>query len=116
MPNLKSETAYKTCTVQIIAGFGEEDTAYHSIRPDTAWSEDTLRNAIIRELHEHSRKAMVVAYTTQNQKLANKVFKALGFQHARWCSKKKHPETKLRMWWFPLVHQEIPSLSESKGK
>lgn len=116
MQNLKSEKAYKTCTVQIIAGFGEENTAYHSIRPDEEWTESSLRDAIIRELEGHRCKAMVVAYTTQNQKLANKVLKDLGFQHTRWCSKEKHEETKLRMWWFSFCNTEIPTTSQNKGK
>lgn len=115
MPVLHTDKAYKTCTVEIIAGFGEEPTAYISIRAEEKWTETSLREAIVRELNEHSRKALVTAYTTQNQELANKVLKELGFQHTRWCSKKKHPETKLRMWWFPLGHQTIPSIKkESK--
>ncbi len=116
MPKLHTKEAYKTCTVEIIAGFGEEETAYHSIRPDGKWTESSLRDAIIRELNEHRHKAMVVAYTTQNQSIANEVLKDLGFQHTRWCSKKKYEETQLRMWWFSFCNTEIPTISQSKGK
>ncbi len=115
MPVLHTEKAYKTCTVEIITGFGEESTAYPSIKPTGKWTEAFLRESIVRELEKHSLKAMVVAYTTQNQELANKVLKELGFQHTRWCSKEQHPETKLRMWWFPLGHQAIPS-TEKESK
>lgn len=115
MPNLTSQKEGTTCTVQVISGFGQEATANSRIKPDSSWTETSLRRAIIGELKEHSRKAMVVAYTTQNQKLANKVLKELGFQHTRWCSKEQHPETKLRMWWFPLGHQAIPS-TEKESK
>lgn len=114
------------CSAKMIAGFGQANTtSYAAVQvSDSEVTEDALREGIRKRVMEHqkdthmglARMAMLVAYTSDLQVLANKVLKEQGFQHTRWMSKGKHPETKLRMWWFPLNHQDLPSTSTSKDK
>jgi hypothetical protein len=60
--------------------------------------------ALLKTLKDEKLKgnAMVIAFSNNKQKKANKMLKKLGFKSTRWATKTKHSQTKLKLWWFAL--------------
>ena len=94
------------CTVEIIYDFGESELAEGGDYPQ---DEDILFTHIENAIRRHSGngrfnpgKATLLAITNNDQKITNKVLRKFGFKHSTWLSKDAHPESKIRIWWYPL--------------
>ena len=46
---------------------------------------------------------IITCITNSEQKNANKALNIAGWRHSRWCSKSQHRETKIRLWFKPLM-------------
>lgn len=57
------------------------------------------------EKHEQQSKregnAVVVAITTEKQKVASKILRERGYSHSKWMSSKKYTH-KIRLWYLPV--------------
>ncbi len=93
------------CTAKIIADFGESIVAEGGDRPVTLEEvTDYLKEKIDRYANGiFSGYAVLVAITNSDQKTASKALRQLGFKHSTWMQKKQHPDTKIRLWWYPLM-------------
>jgi hypothetical protein len=91
------------CTARILSGFGAADAAlypdqYNGLRfPNT---KEALLNQMLTA--KRSGNAVVIAFTNNKQKEGNALLREIGFKRTKWMSKTAHPNTKLRLWWFPL--------------
>lgn len=89
------------CTAMILSQFGESEVA------EGGYEEQNFKR--LKSYIEHNLKAirsqgfaMVCVTTNNEQKITNKVLLEIGFKHSAWMSKTNHPETKIRLWWYPL--------------
>lgn len=67
-------------------------------------SKQDLLNEMLRQ--KHNGQAMVIAFTNDKQKDANKMLKEIGWKSTKWATKTQHPETRLKLWWFALDQLE----------
>ena len=93
------------CTATILTGFGGTSTAEYGSYKQPNYSE--LRDEIVSQLNSTPSKFAVVTATTNDQQtIANKVLEDLGFKHSKWMTKTQHSETKLRLWFMPMMDWE----------
>lgn len=86
------------CTAIIVRDFGESDAAEGG---NQVYTPEKINNFLeAREkTHKAYGKAMVVATTNSEQKVANGVLLARGYKHSKWMSKPQHKNTKVRLWY-----------------
>ena len=90
----------RCCTASLVANFGETGVAIFSEKIGKDDIVEALRTCI---KDSHSRgKAAVVCTTNSEQKEANAALREVGFHSSAWMDKTLHPETKLRLWWYPI--------------
>lgn len=94
------------CKASIIVNFPQGDQEDYTSK----YSEEAVRVFVKRTLKEqyHKNEAFVVASTTDNQTIANKVLRELGFSCSKWGTKfnKLSQYTrgaKIRIWFYPLM-------------
>jgi hypothetical protein len=97
------------CTAQVIAGFGQTVNGDWEFRPDEVLSTSQIKAGlgILLNRARRSGQAVVTVTTNDKQVNANKALNEVGFESSIWMSKTQHPETRLRLWWFPLNHKDI---------
>jgi hypothetical protein len=103
------------CTARIICDFGESTISEGDHNKP---NENTMLNAVILKiLYGISTQAVFTAITNSEQKVAIRVLKALKFKSTRWMAKGQHPETHIKLWWFPVeaVEKCIPKWLELDG-
>lgn len=91
------------CTAKVLCGLSGTATAEYGSHRKA--SKDVIKKSLtsIIELHKYEGAMAVLTVTTNNkQTTANQALRELGFKHSRWCSKKQHPNTKVRLWWLPV--------------
>lgn len=95
------------CTAKILIGLGQTENAEYM--PESELSVEQIKSFIGRQLNNQRVYGMaVLTVTTNNEQVnANAALLECGFEHSIWMSKGQHPETKLRLWWFPLNHKTI---------
>lgn len=104
------------CSAKLIYGFGGTITAMHG--PRGHHHKGDLKRGIKEAISTIRRNGngLVVAYTNQQQTVANQVLQELGFHNTGKVSKRKHSDTKLIMWWLPLGEVEaIPEIEVKAG-
>lgn len=89
------------CTINILKGFGQTNTAECGRKFKTAFTIEQWLRAEIRDAREEGL-AMLVATTNDQQKEGNKALRACGFRRTKWAKKDNHPETKVALWFKPL--------------
>jgi hypothetical protein len=103
------------CTAKIVTGFGQTETAEYEYRPtDNPYLEagELPVNAIEGKLRSLERRrrargdAVLTAITNNEQVNANEALLNQGWQHSGWMSKTQHPNTKVRLWFKPLMEEE----------
>lgn len=89
------------CTAVIMKDFGESGVAEGG---DKLYTEKQIESYINKTINIQRKygKAMVVATTNSEQKVANKVLRKLGFKYSKWSSKNQHKNTKIRLWYKSL--------------
>jgi len=98
------------CTASVVLGFSDITGGAHlagnryggtSIPQDLDQSnEDALRSFLRWQRREGH--ALVTAITNSDQVEAGRMLSKLGFRCSRALTKKHHPETTIRLWWFAL--------------
>lgn len=90
------------CTMKVAVGLGDTRTAEYNAYGST--DADDVEEELLELVEGYKEAGMAVLTVTTNnqQKVANKVLKRMGFSHSKWCSKTQHPETRVRLWWLPL--------------
>lgn len=88
------------CTVKVIAGFGNSHTAdvFTATLKDLSFTD--LREYLRRQV-VHQRKlgrAALIATTNNEQKIANKALRSVGFKSTRYISKRQHSDTRVKVW------------------
>lgn len=86
------------CTATILHNFGGTDI---TVGTRTRKSKEAIRKYLQQKLDWAKGYHCLVVITNSEQKAANAVLKELGFEHSDWMSKYHHPESKIRLWWFP---------------
>ena len=89
------------CTARIIVDFKESGTAEGG---NGIVNEEELEKQIkyfIKESRLHGI-AMLIAFTNNEQKTANKVLKRLKFKSSKFASKNVHSKTKIKLWYINL--------------
>lgn len=86
------------CTAKLIVDFGESSIAEGG---NGLYSLEQIEEYLEKQLHSWYNKslALFTVITNNEQKVANKALRNLGFNHSKWISKEIHPETKVRLWW-----------------
>lgn len=86
------------CTARVISGFGHCHT---SIQGAEFTNAENLKKHLL-----HLRRngyAVATAITTNTQTDGVKTLTEFGgWQSSEWMSKTQHPETKIKLWWYPL--------------
>ena len=98
------------CTAKVLVGFGQTETADWDIRPDgNELSVLEIKASIGSELNAYGmpNMAMLSCITNDQQVNANQALEELGFLSSYWMSKQAHPETKVKLWWFPINEKQI---------
>tara|TARA_R110000744_G_C19319844_1_gene557525 strand:+ start:50 stop:379 length:330 start_codon:yes stop_codon:yes gene_type:complete len=98
------------CTAQILCGFGQTYTAPESLEANfTDPTVEQIKSQIGVKLNASrtSRHAMLTATTNDQQTNANQALEECGFLSSDWMSKEQHPETKVKLWWFPINEKQI---------
>lgn len=98
------------CTAKVLVGFGQTTTADFEIRPEgNLLTVEQIKAQLGQSLNiqRMEGRAMVSCVTNDKQINANIALEECGFQSSDWMSKQNHPETKIKLWWFPLNEQEI---------
>lgn len=91
------------CTAGIVVGFGQTNTAEYGRHAEYTVTEIIAELTREEVLHKDLGYGILTCTTNNEQKNANKALKIAGWKHSRWCSKGSHPETKIRLWFKPLV-------------
>lgn len=98
------------CTAKVLVGFGQTDTADYEIRPaGNEMSVEVIKSRLGDRLNtcKNSGYAMLTCITNDQQVNANKALEECGFESSDWMEKDAHPETKVKLWWFPIKHKDI---------
>ena len=95
------------CTALVLVGFGQTDTADWEIRPDSELSAEDIKAELGEKLNTMRGKAMVTCITNNEQVNANKALEECGFLSSDWMSKEQHPETRVKLWWFPINEKQV---------
>lgn len=97
------------CTTKVLVGFGETDTSDWEIRPDNAYTVEDIKKSLGKVLNlKRSRGMATVSCITNNEQLAaNQALEECGFLSSDWMSKSNHPETMIKLWWFPLNEKQV---------
>jgi hypothetical protein len=96
------------CTAKILTGFGQTETAEYAFRPENPEpSVEELKKEFGSRLNAYTGGAMFVVITNDEQVNANKALQECGFHSSYWMSKNNHPDTKVKLWWFPLEEKQI---------
>lgn len=104
------------CSAKLIVGFGGTViTSVGSARqPNKGWLKHQLKQEI--GYIKRDGNGLAVAYTNNQQTVANEVLQEMGFFNSGKVSKRKHPETQVIMWWLPLGAVEaIPDIPKPEG-
>ena len=91
------------CTAMVLCGLSGTATAEYG--PVRKVEKETIKkhlSLLINAFKKEGRMGILTATTNNNQETANQALRELGFKHSRWCSKKQHPNTKVRLWWLPV--------------
>lgn len=88
------------CTMKILSDLG--GTAISDFGNKDYSTEDIKIELLGRIKNDSRGMACFVVATNNEQKNANRALKELGFKHSKWMSKDNHPETKVRLWWYPI--------------
>ena len=86
------------CTAVIIASLGPANASY-TPNAETLTKEELDKVVMDSRI---SGNAVITAMTNSEQKEVNKILKGYGFLSSGWLSKEHHPETKVKLWWYPL--------------
>lgn len=100
-PKLANSAFPNCCTGTVVFGFGGSIVAGNS-RNFTKVEEIMDSLLEIEEQYARSGYAFLSATTNNEQTLANEALEKAGFESSGWMSKKKHPETKVKLWWKPI--------------
>ena len=98
------------CTAKVAVGFGQTRTADYEIRPDgNELSAEEIKAELGNKLNCPSMRGMaMLSCITNNQQVnANKALEEIGFLSSDWMSKTNHPETQVKLWWFPINEQQV---------
>ena len=99
---VKSRSFPYCCTAKVICNFGETHTSeggsYHA-------EYERIKSEVERLMRNHltgrfSPDAILTAITNNEQKVANKVLRELGWKSTKFVSKQAHPETKIKLWYY----------------
>jgi len=95
------------CTAKIIQGFGGTILADHGW--GHTYTVEELTRLLLDECEnlELCGNGIAVATTNSDQPIANAALEQAGFQYSRWCRKTQHQETKVRLWFKPLLEEEV---------
>jgi hypothetical protein len=71
---------------------------------DVIPNETELREWVKEQLNLNKKYGMAFVSATLNdsQVVPRRVLYKLGFRYSGWMGKVNHPETKVRLYWFPL--------------
>lgn len=94
---METRTFPMCCVAKVVVDFGGTELTSGKSSPNTTKKLERMLHGIIATEGDN----LLVATTNNQQKAANEALTNLGFKHTKWMPKKKHPETKLRMWWRP---------------
>tara|TARA_R110000823_G_C15952958_1_gene502514 strand:+ start:2663 stop:2986 length:324 start_codon:yes stop_codon:yes gene_type:complete len=102
-------TEFPACCIgKVAVGFGQTNTADWGIRPDdNKMSVKDIKSHIGDALNGMVGCAFLSAVTNDQQVNANQALEECGFLSSDWMSKDQHPETKVKLWWFPLEDKQI---------
>jgi hypothetical protein len=93
------------CTGKIIFNFGETslDGANFGLPKFRKNSKKSIIKYINEqvEIYKHSM-AFIMAITNSEQFIANEALEELGFSSSGWMEKEQHPETMVKLWFYPL--------------
>jgi hypothetical protein len=98
------------CTAQVLVGFGQTETADWAIRPNNnELSVGKIKARLGQQLNQVKNlgHAVCTAITNDEQVNANQALEECGFLSSDWMTKENHPETKLKLWWFPVNDKQI---------
>jgi hypothetical protein len=95
------------CTAKIITGFGQTELGDWDFRPGEDPSVKGIKARIGVVLNRNINMAVVTATTNDQQANANQALEECGFLSSDWMSKEQHPETKVKLWWFPINEKQI---------
>jgi hypothetical protein len=96
------------CTAKILTGFGQTQTADWDFKPDGVLSVEVIKarlGKVLNEIMVYDGVATVI--TNDQQANANQALEECGFLSSDWMSKKQHPETRIKLWWFPINEKQI---------
>ena len=92
------------CTAKIFAEFGQTVVTAGDMAPKTA---EAIEEYIKKQMARMPTMAFFTAVTNSDQKAAIVALRRLGFMSSRWIEKKHHPETKVKLWWKPVIERKI---------
>lgn len=96
------------CTAKVVVGFGQTETADYGIRPENnELSVEEIKASLGKTLNRMHGMAVVSCITNDQQVNANQALEECGFLSSDWMSKQQHPETKVKLWWFPTNDKQI---------
>lgn len=90
------------CTAKVLCNFGETRTSEggsHSVEYER------IKYEVARLMRSHltvgyGTDAILTAITNNEQKVANKVLRELGWKSTKFVSKQAHPDTKVKLWYY----------------
>lgn len=103
---ISGKGCHNCCSAYMLYGFGEE------VNAEIGYGREQSVESMIEDIEKYKQDcldegyAIIVAYTTTRQKKAEEALRACGFRSTRPLKKRKHSETKLRMWTFYLEDLE----------
>lgn len=98
------------CTAKVVVGFGQTETADWEIRPEgDGLSVEEIKAQLGEKLNSYgmAHLAILSCITNDQQVNANQALEEVGFLSSDWMSKKAHPETQVKLWWFPINDKQI---------
>jgi hypothetical protein len=93
------------CTAKVLVNFGESEVAeggdFYIEKKNVV---DRVKARI--KFCKDNGYAVVVATTNDEQTTTNEVLEELGFLSSDWMEKDEHPETMVKLWWYPIKRKE----------
>ena len=99
------------CTARIIYDFGESNLAEGGDYDQDPvklkeYIEDTVSKYDGSRGYFSPAIGALIAITNNQQKVTNRVLRKMGFDHSTWITKKDHPESKIRIWWYRIKEKD----------
>lgn len=94
------------CTAKVLSGFGGTLTSFEN-RGGREPSVQDVKAELGEVLNSPTHLAMYTAVTNSEQVNTSKALEEVGFLSSDWMEKDAHPETKVKLWWYPIKHKQI---------